>query len=282
MKTQLRLIKKIILNALQEDMGKGDVTTDLLITSDSSFYKAKIVANSQGVLAGIEIVKEIFHLLCSQTIFIKQLRDGDNFNEKDTLLELKTSPSVILKGERVALNFLQKLSGIATLTRKFVNLVTPYGVKILDTRKTTPNLRLLEKYAVKIGGGFNHRFDLSSLIIIKDNHIKVVGSIKKAIKLAKQNTSPFTKIEVEVASLDELKQITNLGIDVVMLDNFDCNTIKKAVEIIKKSSPELLIEVSGGVTLDNVESIAKEKPDFISIGKITNSPVNLDMSLKIL
>ena len=282
MKIQLPLMKKIILDALQEDMGKGDVTTDLLIASNSSFCKAKIIANSQGVLAGIEIVKEIFHLLCSQTTFIKQLRDGDGFNKKNTLLELKTSPSVILKGERVALNFLQKLSGIATLTRKFVNLVTPYGVKILDTRKTTPNLRLFEKYAVRVGGGFNHRFDLSSLIIIKDNHIKVVGNIKKAIALAKQNTSPFTKIEVEVTSLDELKQITNLGIDIVMLDNFNYGTIKKAIEIIRKSSPEILIEVSGGVTLDNVESMAKAKPDFISIGKITHSPLNLDMSLKIL
>ncbi|MBE0478986.1 carboxylating nicotinate-nucleotide diphosphorylase [Candidatus Aerophobetes bacterium] len=282
MQLELSLIKKTIIDALKEDIGEADLTTDILISLDAPLRKAKIAANSQGVIAGIEIVKEVFHLLYPQTKFIKKLKDGNIFKRKDTLLEFEASPSAILKGERVALNFLQKLSGIATLTRKFVNLVSPYGVKILDTRKTTPNLRLLEKYAVKMGGGTNHRLNLSGAILIKDNHIKLVGSVRKAVELVKKNAPFFPMIEVEIKVMDEIEEVVDLDVDVVMLDNFDHQQLKKAMEIIRKKSPKMFIEISGGVNLNNVEAIAKLKPDFISVGEITHSAPSVDMSLKIL
>ena len=278
---ELAPIRRIFLAALNEDMVENDITTDALIPSDCAFRKAKIVAKEDGLLAGIEIAKDIFHLLSPQTRFTKHLHDGDAFNQNDTLLEMEALPSVILKGERVVLNFLQRLSGIATLTQEFVHLASPYGVKILDTRKTTPNLRLLEKYAVTVGGGLNHRFNLSSGILIKDNHVRIVGSVKKAVKRAKQNVPPFSRIEVEVTSLDEVKQVAPLAVDVIMLDNFNYQQIEKAIEIIRDTSQTTLIEVSGGITLDNVEPIAKLRPDFISVGKITHSAPNLDMSLKV-
>ena len=278
----LWLIKKFITDALREDIGEEDITTQILVSPDLSYRKAKIVAKSTGILAGIEIAREIFHFLCPDTIFGNSYKDGDKFNSGDTLLELEASPQAILKGERVALNFLQRLSGIATLTGKFVKIVSPYGVKILDTRKTTPNLRLLEKYAVRVGGGLNHRINLSSGIIIKDNHIKIVGGLDKAIKIAKQKAPPFTKIEVEISNLDELKYIIENKVDMVMLDNFSYQELKEAIKTIRNKSRQTLIEVSGGVTLENAEKIAKLKPDFISVGGLTHSAAGVDISLEVI
>lgn len=275
-------IRQILIDALREDIGEGDITTDTLISSEASFEKARIIANSEGILAGVEIAREIFRLISPQTIFKKWLKDGDIFKQKDILLELEAPARAILKGERVALNFLQRLSGIATLTRKFVDLVSPYGVKILDTRKTTPNLRILEKYAVRVGGGVNHRFNLASGVLIKDNHVRVVGSIKKAVELAKQNAPHLSRVEVEVNNLDELNEVINLEVDGIMLDNFDRHQIKKAIQMIRSKAPKTFIEISGRVTLENIENIASLRPDFISIGKITHSAPSLDMSLEIL
>jgi len=275
-------IRQILIDALREDIGEGDITTDTLISSEASFEKARIIANSEGILAGVEIAREIFRLISPQTIFKKWLKDGDIFKQKDILLELEAPARAILKGERVALNFLQRLSGIATLTRKFVDLVSPYGVKILDTRKTTPNLRILEKYAVRVGGGVNHRFNLASGVLIKDNHVRVVGSIKKAVELAKQNAPHLSRVEVEVNNLDELNEVINLEVDGIMLDNFDRHHIKKAIQMIRSKAPKTFIEISGRVTLENIENIASLRPDFISIGKITHSAPSLDMSLEIL
>jgi len=282
MEVKNSLIRETLLAALREDVGEGDITTDILIGPDKSSQKAKIVARSKGVLAGVDIAKEIFLLLDAETKFAKHLEDGDTFEPEDTLLELETSPCAILKGERVALNFLQRLSGIATITRRFVNLVSPYGVKILDTRKTTPTLRLFEKYAVRVGGGFNHRFNLSSGILIKDNHIKLAGGIKKAVKLAKENAPPFCKIEVEITTMDELKEAIDQQIDVLMLDNFNQEELKRVINLVREKSPKTLIEVSGGIKLGNVEDIAKLRPDFISVGGITHSVSSVDMSLEIL
>ena len=276
-------VRKIILDALKEDMVEGDITTEVLIPKDDmSLRKAKIVANSEGVLCGIEVTKEVFRLIFPEIKFIQKLKDGDTFCKKDTLLEIEGPPWAILKGERVALNFLQRLCGIATLTRKFVELALPYGVKILDTRKTTPNLRLLEKYAVKVGGGFNHRYNLTSGILIKDNHIKVVGSVKEAVEKAIKNAPPFSRVEVEVTSLKEAEEVAELGVDVIMLDNLNLEEMEKAIKIIREKSQKTLIEVSGGVTLENVEGIARLRPDFISVGKISHSAPSLDISLKIL
>lgn len=276
------LIKRAIIDALKEDIGEGDITTQILISSNSFYRKAKIVAKSRGVLAGIEIAKQTFYLLCPDVKFKNHHPEGDVFNPGDTLLEFEASPQAILKGERVALNFLQRLSGIATLTRKFVNIVSPYGVKILDTRKTTPNLRFLEKYAVRVGGGFNHRINLSSGILIKDNHIKIVGNLRKAIEIVKQNAPPFTKIEVEVSSLDQLKQAVENKVDIIMLDNFSYEELEEAIKTIRNQSGQTLIEVSGGMTLENVERIAKLKPDFISVGGLTHSATIIDMSLEVI
>lgn len=283
MQLESYIIKKVVMEALKEDIAEGDITTDILLSQENSPHKAKILAKSSGVLAGIEIAKEVFYCLHPRTKITTQLKDGDTFNKEDIVLEFETFPSTILKGERVALNFLQKLSGIASLTRKFVDLVSPYGVKILDTRKTTPNLRLLEKYAVRVGGGANHRLNLNSAILIKENHIKLVGGASKAIKLIKQSAPIFSKIEVEIETriIDELEAIIDLQVDVVMLDNFDYQQLKKAIEVIRKKSPQTGIEVSGGIKLSNLEAIAQLKPDFISIGAITHSAPAIDMNLDI-
>jgi len=279
---QTCLIRKIIIEALREDIGKGDLTTEILTSSRTSRQKAKIVAKSEGVLAGIEVAKEVFHLLDPEVRFRISIREGESFSPGDTLLELEASPQAILEGERVALNFLQRLSGIATLTRKFVNLASPYGVKILDTRKTTPNLRELEKYAVRIGGGMNHRFSLDSGVLIKDNHIKIAGGIKKAVELIRQNASPLSKIEIEVSRLDQLQEAVESEVDMIMLDNLNYQELKKAIEVIRSQSRKITVEISGGIDLDNLEKIAKLRPDFISVGRLTHSVVSVDMGLEIM
>ena len=281
---EVSLIKEIILNALQEDIGKGDITTQVLTSSDGipGKAKAKIISKSEGVLAGIEVVKEVFRLLDPEVEFNSSRKDGQPFLFGDILLELEASPRAILEGERVALNFLQRLSGIATFTRKFVEIASPYGVKILDTRKTTPNLRKLEKYAVRMGGGLNHRFSLDGGIILKDNHIKLAGGVKKAVKLMKENLSPLSKIEVEISSLGELQEAIESGVDVIMLDNLTYNELEKAVQIIRSQPRKIAIEISGQIDLQNVEKIVKLRPDFISIGKLTHSVASLDMSMELI
>jgi len=276
----LSLVRAIIKRALDEDIGKGDITSEA-IASPSIRRKARIIAKEEGVLAGIEIVKEVFRLLCSRAKFTDFFKDGDYFKEKDCLLTVEADSLSLLMGERVALNFLQRLSGIATLTRKYVDLTAPYGIKILDTRKTTPNLRLLEKYAVKVGGGFNHRLGLDNGILIKDNHIKVSGGIEKAVKKVRQSVSPIVKIEVEVKSLDQIEEAIKAGVDIIMLDNFKEEGLKEAVEKIKKEAKNTLVEVSGRVELNKLVEIAKIGVDLISVGKLTHSAKSLDMSFEI-
>ena len=276
----LSLVRAIIKRALDEDIGKGDITSEA-IASPSIRRKARIIAKEEGILAGIEIVKEVFRLLCSRAKFTDFFKDGDYFKEKDCLLTVEADSLSLLMGERVALNFLQRLSGIATLTRKYVDLTAPYGIKILDTRKTTPNLRLLEKYAVKVGGGFNHRLGLDNGILIKDNHIKVSGGIEKAVKKVRQSVSPIIKIEVEVKSLDQIEEAIKAGVDIIMLDNFKEEGLKEAVEKIKKEAKNTLVEVSGRVELNKLVEIAKIGVDLISVGKLTHSAKSLDMSFEI-
>lgn len=275
------LVDKVIKEALWEDIGKGDITTEILISSKTIRQKANIIANSQGVLAGIEIAREVFRLLDPGVTFTFSRKEGQWFDSGDVILELEAYPRALLEGERVSLNFLQRLSGIATLTRKFVEKVSPYGVKILDTRKTTPNLRQLEKYAVRVGGGINHRFSLDNGILVKDNHVKIAGGIKKAVELIRENIPPFSKIEVEVSNFDELKEAIESKVDVIMLDNLSDENLKKAIQMIRDAPGKIMIEVSGGVDLDNVEKIAMLRPDFISVGKLTYSPISIDMSLEV-
>lgn len=278
----LSLIRPIIQSALREDIGRGDITSQAIAPS-SLTGKACIIAEEEGILAGIEVAKEVFRLTSGEKVeFISQLKDKDSLKKGLPVLILQTSALAILKGERVALNFLGRLSGIATLTKEYVDLASPFGTKILDTRKTTPNLRVLEKYAVKIGGGLNHRFGLDSGILIKDNHIRICGSLKKAVERIRQAIPPFWKIEVEADGLSEVKEAVELGVEAIMLDNMGLKEIKKAVDLIRQQAKEIIIEASGGINLENVAEVAKSGVDLISVGSLTKAAKNLNMHLEIM
>jgi len=278
----LSLIRPIIQSALREDIGRGDITSQAIAPS-SLTGKACIIAEEEGILAGIEVAKEVFRLTSGEKVeFISQLKDKDSLKGGLPILILKTNLLAILKGERVALNFLGRLSGIATLTKEYVDLASPFGVKILDTRKTTPNLRVLEKYAVRMGGGLNHRFGLDSGILIKDNHIRICGSLKKAVERIRQASSPFWKIEVEADGLSEVKEAVELGVEAIMLDNMGLEEIKKAVDLIRRQKKEIIIEASGGINLENVAEVAKSGVDLISVGSLTKAAKNLNMHLEIM
>ncbi|MCK4859437.1 MAG: carboxylating nicotinate-nucleotide diphosphorylase [Candidatus Omnitrophica bacterium] len=291
----------IIKTALREDIGKEDITTNFLIDPKSK-GKAVIIVREEGITAGLEIAKEVFKNLNSRLEFKALKKEGEAFRENEIVAEVRGFLKPILVAERVALNFLGRLSGIATLTNKFVKEVEDFRVKIMDTRKTTPNLRELEKYAVQMGGGFNHRFSLDEMILIKDNHIQAAscklqaaskkkentglkGMIQKARKKAKEGM----KIEVEVSNLEEFKQALEGKPDIIMLDNMDIEKIKKAVGIRNKAvensslpfdlTPEL--EVSGGVNLENIKAIAQTGVERISVGAITHAANWIDFSLKV-
>lgn len=278
----LSLIRPIIQSALREDIGRGDITSQAIAPS-SLTGKACIIAEEEGILAGIEVAKEVFRLTSGEKVeFMSELKDKDSLTGGLPVLILQTSALAILKGERVALNFLGRLSGIATLTREYVDLASPFGVKILDTRKTTPNLRVLEKYAVRMGGGLNHRFGLDSGILIKDNHIRICGSLKKAVERIRQAIPPFWKIEVEADGLSEVKEAVELGVEAIMLDNMGLKEIKKAVDLIRQQAKEIIIEASGGINLENVAEVAKSGVDLISVGSLTKAAKNLNMHLEIM
>ncbi|HID92833.1 MAG TPA: carboxylating nicotinate-nucleotide diphosphorylase [bacterium (Candidatus Stahlbacteria)] len=274
-------LSAIVKRALKEDIGKGDVTTNSVIPKDSK-GKAVIVAKKDGVLAGMDVACEVFKILDPQIKFNKFLNDGDKFKNGMKLLEIYGSLRAILTGERTALNFLTHLSGIATLTSHFVEKVRGTKAKILDTRKTIPGLRELAKYAVKMGGGENHRFGLHDAVLIKDNHIAVAGGIREAVERLRKSSidSRFSSfIEVEVENLFQLKEALSCDVDRIMLDNMNVEDIKKAVEI---TNGRAELEVSGGVNLDNVRKIAETGVDYISVGSITHSAKSIDMSLEVL
>jgi nicotinate-nucleotide pyrophosphorylase (carboxylating) len=268
----------LIESAIKEDIGSGDITTYSLELSDR-YGEGLIIAKEDLILAGIDIAERVFKILNPEIIFNKNYIDGDEVNKGRVIGSIKGKVEYLLAGERVALNFLQRLSGISTLTRRYVDMVKDYNVRILDTRKTTPGLRTLEKYAVKIGGGFNHRFGLFDGVLIKDNHIKAVGGIREAIKRARSTIPHTLKIEVEVKDLDEVEEALNGGADIIMLDNMSINDIERAVNIINKKIP---IEVSGNIKLDNIIEVAKTGVNFISIGALTHSSKGVDISLEII
>jgi len=270
-------LESLITKVLKEDIPQKDITSESIIPEDH-ISKAHILAKEEGVLAGLDVALMVFQCINPSLRFQKKFKDGDEFKKGDILTVLEGKTISILKGERVALNFLQRLSGIATLTRKFVEAVKGTNTKILDTRKTTPGLRKLEKYAVRVGGGMNHRMSLSDMVLIKDNHLAVIGSIKEAIERAREKVGKEIKIEVEVKNIEELKEAIEAGADIVMLDNMNISEIKKAVKIAKGKVP---LEVSGKVNLDNVKKIARTGVDFISIGMLTHSYKSIDISLEI-
>ena len=277
----LALVRSLIQSALKEDIGRGDITSEAIVSS-SSCGKAEIVAEEEGILAGVELAREVFRLISSEKVeFSYSLKDRDILVKGEPILVVKSETLNILKGERTALNFLSRLSGIATLTKKYVDLACPFEVKILDTRKTTPNLRLLEKYAVKIGGGFSHRFALDD-VLIKDNHIKASGGVREAVARVRRGVSPLKKIEVEVDGLSQVEEALAAKVDIIMLDNMSIEEIKEAVKLIRESNKGTLIEVSGGVNLASVIEIARTKVDLISVGQLTHSARSLKMSLDLM
>lgn len=271
------LVEELIEAALSEDIGDGDITTEAVIDNDL-IGTAVIISREEGCIAGLPIAKRVFEKLDPKIQFEMLVKEGERVQANTHLARLRGRISSILKGERVALNFLQHLSGIATLTAKFVERASPYGVTITDTRKTTPCLRALEKYAVRVGGGSNHRFGLHDAILIKDNHIRAVGSISEAIKRAR-NYAPNEKIEVEAQTLDDVREALEAGADIIMLDNMDIETMREAVKLI---GGRAIVEASGNITLENVSEVASCGVNFISVGKITHSAPALDLALDLL
>ena len=272
------LIDKIIEQALLEDIGTGDITTESIIPYDLK-TKGIIKTKEEGVIAGLKIANLVFKKLDSEIIFEKKIKDGTKVARDKVLAEISGPARTILKGERVALNFLQRMSGIATITSKFCQQVKDLPVRIVDTRKTTPGLRILEKYAVRIGGGYNHRFGLYDAVLIKDNHIAIAGGIKSVVNSTRKQISHMVKIEVEVENLSQLQEALEMKADIIMLDNMDLNTMKRAVKTVKGKA---LIEASGGVTLEKVRKIAQTGVDLISIGTLTHSVKSLDIGMEII
>ena len=271
------LIDKIIEQALLEDIGTGDITTESIIPYDLK-TKGIIKTKEEGVIAGLKIANLVFKKLDSEIIFEKKIKDGTKVARDKVLAEISGPARTILKGERVALNFLQRMSGIATITSKFCQQVKDLPVRIVDTRKTTPGLRILEKYAVRMGGGYNHRFGLYDAVLIKDNHIAIAGGIKSVVNSIRKQISHMVKIEVEVENLSQLQEALEMKVDIIMLDNMDLNTMKRAVKTVKGKA---LIEASGGVTLEKVRKIAQTGVDLISVGALTHSVKSLDISMEI-
>ncbi len=267
-------IDKIIELALEEDLGTGDITTEYLSLSKKHGI-AYLIAKQEGIVCGLKIANEVFKKVDPFIKWVSYKKDGDLVKKGDELAKVEGYSESILKGERVALNFLQRLSGIASLTRKHVDLIKPYKAKLLDTRKTTPLLRVLEKYAVRTGGGFNHRFGLYDMIMIKENHIRASGSITKAVEKIKDRNTSY-KIEVEVTNLQELEEAFNNQVDRVMLDNMSIEQIKECVELF---GGKVEMEVSGNVKLNTIEAIAATGVDYISSGSLTHSYNSLDISL---
>ena len=268
----------LIETALKEDMPQGDITSENIIPADSE-SEAIILAKEEGVLAGIDVAERVFHKIDPSIVFKKNLNDGQKFRKGQTLATIQGSSISLLKGERTALNFLQRMSGIATTTQKFVRALQGTKTKILDTRKTTPGLRSLEKYAVKMGGGMNHRFNLSEMVLIKDNHLRIVGSISQAVKSAKEKMKPGVRVEAEAASIEDVQEAVQSGADMIMLDNMPKEAMKEVVKRVKGKVP---LEVSGKVSLRRVKEIASLGVDFISVGSLTHSYKSVDISIEFL
>ncbi|NOW96904.1 carboxylating nicotinate-nucleotide diphosphorylase [Mucilaginibacter sp. SG564] len=274
------LIHHFIIEALKEDVGDGDHTSLSTIPADST-GKAKLLVKDEGILAGVELALEIFKIVDADLKVNVFLNDGAAIKPQDVAFEVEGNSQSILKAERLVLNCMQRMSGIATKTRQIVDLLKDTNTKVLDTRKTTPGLRYLEKWAVRIGGGVNHRFGLYDMILIKDNHVDYAGGIRQAIERANQYLIDNNKklaIEIEVRNLDELGQVLQTGhVNRILLDNFNFANLKQAVNIIQG---RFITEASGGITIDNIRGYAECGVDYISVGALTHSIKSLDLSLK--
>lgn len=268
--------KNIIKKALEEDINYIDVTTDNLM-DPTSISSCKLICKEDGVISGIEVFKEALHILDKSIEITFFIKDGDVVKNKDILAEIKGSTLNILKGERVALNFLQRMSGVATLTKQFVDQTKGTTTRIVDTRKTTPLLRSFEKQAVVHGGGFNHRFNLSDSVMIKDNHIKACGGIKQALELIKTKVGHTTLVEIEVETIKQLKEALLHKADIIMLDNMSTQMMKECVEITNKQA---ILEASGNMVIPRIKEVSETGVDYISVGALTHSYTSFDISLK--
>ena len=266
----------LILQALQEDITSEDITTNSVMPSYQA-GEVDLICKQDGVIAGLDVFKRVFQLLDEKTRFAFYCEDGDSVKKGQKIGLVHGDIRVLLSGERTALNFLQRMSGIATYTRGIADLLRGTNTKLLDTRKTTPNMRIFEKYAVKVGGGYNHRYNLSDGILLKDNHIGAAGGVKEAVAMAKEYAPFVRKIEIEVENLDMLKEALEAGADIIMLDNMSVADMRMAVELCRGKAET---ECSGNVTRENVERLVDIGVDYISSGALTHSSPILDLSLK--
>jgi nicotinate-nucleotide pyrophosphorylase (carboxylating) len=270
------LLHSMIREFLREDVGRGDLTSESIF-SDYEIGSARLVARDSFIVAGVEsVAAEVFKVQNPSVITVDAVPDGTTARPKMSLLTVSGPVIDLLKAERVALNLLQRLSGIATFTAQFVEKVKVYTVRITDTRKTTPGLRVLEKYAVRVGGGSNHRFNLADGVLIKDNHIAACGSIREAVDKVRAKIPHTIRIEVETDNFEQVEECLACGVDIIMLDNMSPEMMSKAVQLINGRS---LVEASGGVTLETVESIAMSGVDIISIGALTHSAPSCDIGM---
>ena len=271
------VIKPIIDYALNEDIGIGDITTNSLIPVDLQ-ARATMVAKASGIVAGLSVAEYIFRTLDPQIKWKAFIHDGDRISTGELILEISGSYRALLTGERLALNFMQRMSGIATMTNNCVRELEDYHTQILDTRKTVPGLRLLDKYAVLMGGGTNHRIGLYDMVLIKDNHIKIAGGITAAVEQIKKNLSGSIKLEVEVTNLSEVSEALAAGADIIMLDNMTLHAMAESVKLINGQAK---VEASGNMTIERLKKVAATGVDFISIGALTHSVTAFDISMNI-
>ena len=273
----MRALQPKIIEWLNEDVGSGDITTENIIPQQAKTV-GLIQAKQHGIVAGINVAGLVFTTLAPDIEFTPMVEDGDEVEPHTVLAKIEGDAHVILTGERLALNLLQHMSGIATLTSSYARLAEGTKAHVVDTRKTLPGLRMLEKYAIRVGGGRNHRMGLYDAVMIKDNHIKVAGGIKEAVQMTRNEISHTVKIEVETETLDQVKEALEAGADIIMLDNMSIEMIEEAVRLIDGRA---IVEASGGVTKERLPAIAKAGVDIISVGALTNSAPILDISLDI-
>ena len=265
-----------IINTLKEDITSEDVSTNAVMPDDKQ-GKADLICKQDGIVCGLDVFERTFKILDDTSRFEANFKDGDFVKKGDLIGVIYGDVKAILSGERTALNYLQRMSGIATMTREYVNELDGYKTVLLDTRKTTPNMRPFEKHAVKVGGATNHRYNLSDGVLLKDNHIGAAGSVTKAIKMAKAYAPFVRKIEIETETLEQVKEALDAGADIIMLDNMDNDTMRKAVEMIDGKAQT---ECSGNVTKERLKEIAEIGVDFVSCGALTHSAMIMDVSLK--
>ena len=273
-------VDETLVNALKEDLGSGDVTTAALIPEDH-VSEALMIAKEDIVLAGLPFAERVFHLVDNSLKFRALIGEGSKVRKGSIIARVKGKTGSLLIAERTVLNILQRMSGIAGLTNEYIKAVRGLHVEITDTRKTSPGLRFFDKYAVRVGGGRNHRHGLYDGVLIKDNHIAAAGGVRKAVKLARSRAHHLLKIEVEVKNITEVKEALSAGADIIMLDNMDVKLMKKAAGIIREKNPDVLIEASGNMNLKNIREVAETGVDLISVGALTHSAPAADLSLQI-